>query len=96
MRLYPQWAEIVEIDGSSLLLTLSQPAAEMSLDWKIRLLRYWFHRVYLAHYQGLLPFGVGELARWRPVVAAARISEGVPEEGALLALVMEELNIEDP
>lgn len=43
-----------------------------------------FHAVYLAHYRRLRP-GVGaEIERWTPLVAAARLSEGIPELEAWL------------
>jgi Ser/Thr protein kinase RdoA (MazF antagonist) len=38
-----------------------------------------FHQVYLTHYFRLRPGGEAEYRRWIPVVAAARLSEGIPE-----------------
>ncbi len=45
-----------------------------------------FHGYYLRHYFRLRPGGEAEHRRWLPVVAAARLSEGIPElEGWLIA-----------
>ncbi len=38
-----------------------------------------FHRRYLRRYFSLLPGDVSEYRRWLPIVAAARMSEGMPE-----------------
>ncbi|MFZ1756626.1 MAG: phosphotransferase, partial [Caldilineaceae bacterium] len=76
-----------DVARSSLLMGFAQPPADRRLDWKVRLFRRWFHSAYLAHYRRLHPFAEDELARWRLVNAAARLSENVPEEAALLAFV---------
>ncbi|MFZ1400222.1 MAG: phosphotransferase [Candidatus Promineifilaceae bacterium] len=45
-----------------------------------------FHTIYLRRYLALRPEGRGEYGRWLPIVAAARLSENIPElEGWLLA-----------
>ncbi|WP_420629340.1 phosphotransferase family protein [Candidatus Leptofilum sp.] len=38
-----------------------------------------FHRLYLRHYFSLRSEGRGEYGRWLPIVAAARLSENIPE-----------------
>jgi tRNA A-37 threonylcarbamoyl transferase component Bud32 len=38
----------------------------------------WFHAIYLHHYFDRNPGGKKEYQRWLPVVAAARLSEGIP------------------
>jgi hypothetical protein len=38
-----------------------------------------FHSIYLHHYFQLCPGGEEEYRRWLPVVAAARLSENIPE-----------------
>ncbi|GIV64072.1 MAG: aminoglycoside phosphotransferase family protein [Chloroflexota bacterium] len=38
-----------------------------------------FHATYLRHYFNLRPGGKQEYARWLPIVAAARLSENIPE-----------------
>lgn len=43
-----------------------------------------FHAVYLRHYFRLRPGGEDEYRRWLPVVAAARLSENIPELEAWL------------
>jgi hypothetical protein len=45
-----------------------------------------FHAVYLRRYLALRPEGKVEYGRWLPIVAAARLSENIPElEAWLLA-----------
>jgi Ser/Thr protein kinase RdoA (MazF antagonist) len=47
-----------------------------------------FHARYVRHYLALRPGGEAEYGRWLPLVAAARLSEGIPElEGWLVAQV---------
>ena len=43
-----------------------------------------FHHAYLAHYVRLRPGEEAEYRRWLPLVAAARLSEGIPEVEAWL------------
>lgn len=51
-------------------------------------LRRWFFRAYLRHYFSLAPGSVEQLRQWLPVVAAARLSEGIrQDEQRLLRLV---------
>lgn len=38
-----------------------------------------FHALYLRHYFRIRPGGIAEYRRWLPVVAAARLSENIPE-----------------
>ena len=38
-----------------------------------------FHSLYLSQYFRLRPGGEDEYRRWLPVVAGARLSEGIPE-----------------
>jgi hypothetical protein len=42
-----------------------------------RVMVRWHHRIYLRHYFRLLPGGKEEYRAWRPIVAAARMSEGI-------------------
>lgn len=49
-----------------------------------------FHAVYLRRYFALRPGGQDEYQRWLPVVAAARLSEGIPEIEAWLVSQVEE------
>ena len=57
------------------------------LRWALNLFRAWFHREYLRHTFRLCPGDRQALARWRIANAAGRLSEGIPEEQALLAFV---------
>jgi Ser/Thr protein kinase RdoA (MazF antagonist) len=45
----------------------------------LKLLVKWFHTVYLNQYFRLRPGGWAEYCRWLPVVAAARLDEGIKE-----------------
>jgi len=84
---------LADVARSSLLMTFAQPPAGSTFDWKIWLVRRWFHSAYLAHYRRLHPFAEAELTHWRLVNAAARLSENVPESAVrmLLAFVEREL-----
>ncbi len=50
-----------------------------SHPWVWKRLINWYHRVYLRTYFGLRPGGEAEYEAWRPIVAAARMSEGIDE-----------------
>jgi Ser/Thr protein kinase RdoA (MazF antagonist) len=53
-----------------------------------------FHAAYLRHYFRLRPGGEAEYRRWLPIVAAARLSENIPElEDWLVARAREGLTI---
>ncbi|HKY56340.1 MAG TPA: phosphotransferase, partial [Anaerolineales bacterium] len=45
----------------------------------IKVLVNLFHSIYLRHYFRLRPGGEDEYRRWLPIVAGARLSEGIPE-----------------
>jgi len=47
--------------------------------WMERVMVRWHHRIYLRHYFRLRPGGEEEYRAWRPIVAAARMSEGIAE-----------------
>ncbi|MBN2007110.1 MAG: phosphotransferase [Anaerolineae bacterium] len=46
--------------------------------WIEKLAMAWYARLYLKHYFTLRPGGETEYRRWRPIVAAGRISENIP------------------
>ncbi len=55
----------------------------------IRLLSGLFHQAYVNRYRALVPDGHADLARWLPVIAAARLDEQIEQErAALLQIVM--------
>ncbi len=54
------------------------------MPWLVQWLRGWFQQVYLRRYFQRCPGGSGQLSSWLPVVAAARLSEEIPEEEAWL------------
>ena len=84
---------LADVARLSLLMGFAQPPAGGMLDWKMHLLRRWFHSSYLAHYRRLHSFAEDDLARWRLVAAAACLSKTVPagEVRILLAFVETEL-----
>lgn len=83
------WADVAR---ASLILSVGVKAAGDMLNPLLRLLSGLFHRAYLAHYHTLPPGGQAELARWQPVIAAARLNERIePEREALLRIVQEGL-----
>lgn len=81
---------LADVARSSLLMSFAQPPAGGTIDWKVRLLRRWFHSTYLAHYRRLHPFAEDDLARWRLIAAAARLSETVPENEVQMLLAFVE------
>ena len=81
---------LADVARSSLLMTKAPIPVNNSIRWILDVGRKQFHRVYLRHYFELCP-GDQEFARWRIVNAAGRLSEGIPEEQALLAFVQAEL-----
>lgn len=83
------WADVAR---SSLLLTVGVKAAGDMVNPTIRLLSGLFRRVYLNRYRSLVPDRQAELARWQPVIAAARLDEQIePERSTLLCMVDEGL-----
>lgn len=80
------WADVAR---TSLLLTASQLPPDAPGRLFISAGRRWLHRVYLKRYTKLRPEGRARLARWQPIVAAARLAENIPgERDRLMALIM--------
>ena len=63
--------------SSVILLGVSAPGSRAS--WVEKVMVEWYHRIYLRHYFRLRPGGEDEYRAWRPIVAAARMSEGIAE-----------------
>ncbi len=72
---------------SSLLMDEAPLPGDKRFRWLLNQFRDRFHRAYLKRYFQLRPADQAEFAQWRLVNAAARLSEDVPEEQALIALV---------
>lgn len=84
-----RWADVAR---TSLILSIGVKAAGDRLHPFIRLFSGLFHQTYLKRYLALAPGGQAELARWQPVIAAARLNERIePEREALLQMVGEGL-----
>lgn len=81
------WADVAR---SSLLLSIGAKAAGKQVRPIVRLVVKLYHRSYLNRYHDLMPDSDNELGSWRPVIAAARLNEGIgPEQEALLKIVKE-------
>jgi uncharacterized protein (TIGR02172 family) len=78
---------LADVARSSLLLQMAALPQKSPGRWVPQLGRQWFHRLYLRRYLQLCPGDQRELARWRLIYAAARLSENVPERPVLLAFV---------
>jgi Ser/Thr protein kinase RdoA (MazF antagonist) len=61
------------------ILTLGAAASSQVPITTLKVLIRLFHSVYLGRYFQLRPGGIAEYRRWLPVVAAARLSENIPE-----------------
>ena len=76
------WADVAQ---SSLLLTIGPKGAGNMVSPAIRLTIGVFHKTHLNHYRALMPDGKEEFDQWVPVIAAARLNEGIePERQALI------------
>ncbi len=83
------WADVAR---TSLILTIGVKAAGKQAPAYLRWASGLFHQAYLKRYFTLMPGGQFELARWMPVIAAARLNEQIaPERNALIEIVKEGL-----
>jgi aminoglycoside phosphotransferase (APT) family kinase protein len=81
-----------DVARTSLILSIGAKAAGKQLRPIIRAAIALFHRTYLYRYHALEPGAIKEMARWMPLIAAARLSENIiPEHEALIKLVEEGL-----
>lgn len=81
------WADVAR---TSLIVTIGVRSAGKKISPTLRLLTGLFHRTYLNRYQSLVSVGQADLARWQPVIAAARLNEQIePEREALLQILEE-------
>jgi phosphotransferase family enzyme len=84
-----RWADVARTD---LLLSIGANSAAKQVSPIIRWAVGIYHRVYLSRYQALFPHTEAEIDRWMPVIAAARLNEGIlPEREALIEIVKERL-----
>ena len=82
---------LADVARSFLLMAMGHiPCGQAHRRWLI-LWRKWFQKGYLKRYFSFHKEGVDELFKWLIVHAAARLSEGVPEEKSLLTYVRSEL-----
>ena len=67
-------------------------ASGSGASWVQKVMVRWYHRIYVRHYFRLRPGGEDEYRAWRPIIAAARMSEGIAEiQDWLLSQVQEGL-----
>lgn len=73
--------QLADVARTSLILDLaSRQPRPAFVRWALNL----FNRLYVNRYRQLAPHSPEDLAQWRPVIAAARLNEGVPGEGELI------------
>lgn len=83
------WADVAR---TSLILSIGAKAAGRQVNPLIRAAIQLYHRTYLDRYCAFREHTTNELRRWRPVIAAARLSENIiPEREALIKIVHEGL-----
>jgi aminoglycoside phosphotransferase (APT) family kinase protein len=79
------WADVAR---SSLLLSIGAKAAGKQLRPIVRLVVRLYHDSYLNQYHRMIPDTGNELDRWRLVIAAARLNEGITaEQEALIKML---------
>ena len=79
---------LADVARTSMLFRLAEVPSFYARRWLINSVRALFHSIYLRRYLRLRPGSREEIAAWLLPVAAARLSEDIPEEEPrLLALV---------
>ncbi len=82
-----RWADVAR---TNLLLTIGPKGAGKQVSSLLRIAIRLYYRMYLNRYMETVPDQNNELARWTPVIAAARLNEDIaPEREALLKIVEE-------
>jgi Ser/Thr protein kinase RdoA (MazF antagonist) len=80
-----RWADVAR---TSLILSIGAKAAAKQMSPLLRMLVSLYHRTYLNRYCRLMPDTTNEMARWTPVIAAARLNEDIlPERETLIKMV---------
>ena len=75
----------------STMIALGSVASDQIPNPFIKALVRLFHAIYIRHYFRLRPGGEREYRRWLPIVAAARLSEQIPELEAWLVAQAQEI-----
>lgn len=68
---------LADVARAAVLLAGVSKMSEM-VTWREKLAARWCRRVYVRRYFEIRPGGEEEYQAWRPIVAAARMSEGIP------------------
>lgn len=71
---------LADVARTYVLFNLAGQPPGTSFGMLFQMLRGWFYRAYQQRYFQIRPGSRHELAAWLPVVAAARLSEDIPEE----------------
>jgi uncharacterized protein (TIGR02172 family) len=80
----------MDVARTSLILSIGHKSAGKLVSPLIKMAIRLFHHTYLNRYHALVPDTKNELSRWTPVIAAARLNEGIiPEREELIKIVKE-------
>lgn len=85
-----------DVARSMILMRDSVIPAGVPMRWLIGLLRGLLYTIYRQQYRRLRPQVLRDVARWEPIVAAARLSEGVGKEEQQRLLLLAETVWETP
>ena len=82
---------MADVARSSLLLSAGSlpPEIPRPVRWLLSAVRRRFHDLYLQHYLSVHPGDRKALEAWRPLIAAARLSENIEEEQSRLIAKVE-------
>ena len=69
---------LADLARTTVILRGAVATSQIPKRWQKTAVRI-FHARYLRHYFALRPGGEAEYGRWLPLVAAARLSENIPE-----------------
>jgi len=82
---------LADVARSSILIGGGPLPPGTPLVWLVKILRRWFHLIYLKRYFQLNPAGRRQLSTWVPVVAAARLDENIHVDEARLLSIAQKL-----
>ena len=83
---------LADVARSSILMSKAQLPEDKRMRWLLSLFRELLHQAYLKRYFQRFSEGRKEFEKWQIVNAAARLSEGIPEERVLLSFVEKNLS----
>ncbi len=80
---------LADVAATSLLFRLAEVPQFMAGRWLINMLRGWFHSIYLKRYLQLRSVSREQIAAWELPLAAARLTDNIPEERERLLAFIE-------